>query len=289
MPLSRARIVAGRLHALDVHGDALETELLLDCEDALGEEVAELRVAPAHRLEEGGDALGVAEVELQVDQAAPRRLDREGAEVAARHGVDAQAVADVVQVHDLAEVDDLAKTAEDVDRLVLGAIDLESLVRSVGHPVVLDALHEAGRADLVLDEVALAHGLGGERLYVFEMPGAPVARGKRVHAVQQPHHVDGAAAPVGRDAGVVLATGSHVLDQCLELFGPRQLDRLVAVEDDALELLGAEHGADTAAAQAVPFVVLDAGEAHEVLAGRPDDAGLGLAVSRCRATRRSSA
>ena len=168
--LERARVVAGRLHALDVHGDAFEPELLFDREDAFGEQVAELGVAPAHRFEEGGDALGVAEVELEVDEAAPRGLDRQGAEVAARHRVDAQTVADVVQVHDLGEVDDLAQAAEDVDRLVLGAVDLEPLVRPVGHAVVLDALHDAGRADLVLDPVAVAHGLGGERLDVVEVP-----------------------------------------------------------------------------------------------------------------------
>ena len=82
-------------------------------------------------LEEGGDAVGVAEVQLLVDEAALRGLDGQRAEVAGRHGVDAEAVADVVEAHDLGEVDDLAEAAEDVDRLVLGALDLEPLVAAL--------------------------------------------------------------------------------------------------------------------------------------------------------------
>ena len=62
-----------------------------------------------------------------------RGFDRQGAEVAARHRIDAQTVADVVQAHDLGEIDDLAQAAENVDRLVLGALDHEPLVAPLEH------------------------------------------------------------------------------------------------------------------------------------------------------------
>ena len=68
----------------------------------------------------------------------------------------------------------------------------------------------------------------------------------------------------------------------LEVVGARDLDLLLAVPDEALEVLGAVHRARAAAAELVPVVVVDAGEAHELLAGRADDAGLRLLVRRAR-------
>ena len=173
----------------------------------------------------------------------------------------------------LPEVDDLAETAEDVDRLVLGAVELETGQRlALGDLAVLDALHEAGRTDLVLDQVLLDHRLGRDRLEVVEVPLAPVARREGVDAVEQAHHLHRALRPVGGDAGVVLARRSQLLDEACEVVGTRDLDRLLTVEDEPLELLGAHDGADTAAAQLVPLLVVDAGEADEVLAGRADGA-----------------
>ena len=77
-------------------------------------------------------------------------------------------------------------------------------------------------------------------------------------------------------ARVVATAGGHVLDECLEGLGASDFRGLVAVEDEALDLLGAHDGSGPATAQAVPLVVLDAGEAQQILAGRPDHAGLGL-------------
>ena len=61
-------------------------------------------------------------------------------EVAAVHRVDAEAVADVVEPHDLGEVGDLAEAAEHVGGLVLGTLDHEALVPSLEDGVALDAL-----------------------------------------------------------------------------------------------------------------------------------------------------
>ena len=99
--LHDARVVAGRLHALDVHGDAFEAVLLLDPQDAVCPDVADA-LAQAHLGEEVADAVGVAELHLLVDEAALRGLDGQRAEVAGGHAVDAEAVADVVEPHDLA-------------------------------------------------------------------------------------------------------------------------------------------------------------------------------------------
>jgi len=50
------------------------------------------------------------------------------------------------RAHDLAEVDDLAQAAEHVERLVLGAVDLEAGVRTFAYHVVFECT-AAGRAD----------------------------------------------------------------------------------------------------------------------------------------------
>ena len=181
--------------------------------------------------------------------------------------VDAETVADVVEPHDLGEVGDLAEAAEDVGRLVLGTLDLEALVPALEDEVVLDALEGAGRAHLVLGAVLLEHRLDGDALEALERALAPVARGKGVHAVHDAHHVERAAALVGGHAGVVLGALQEVADDRLVVVGTCDLDLLLAVPDDALEVLAAEHGAGAAAAELVPLVVVDAGEADEALAG----------------------
>ena len=266
---------------LHVHGDALEPGLLLDRQDALGPAVADA-LAEAHLAQELGDAVGVAEVHLLVDEAALRRLDRQGAEVAGGHRVDAPAVAEVVEPHQLGEVDDLAEATEDVGGLVLGALALETLVPALEDEVVLDALHDARRTDLVARAVLLEHRLDGDLLEAFDRALAPVARREGVLAVHDAHHVHGAAALVGGDAGVVLGALDQILDQGLEVVRPGDLDLLVAVPDDALEVLAAEHGAGAAAAELVPLVVVHAGEAHQLLARLADDAGLRLRVLGAR-------
>ena len=225
---------------------------------------------------------GSFHVELLVDEAALGALDGQGAQVAGVHGVDAEAVADVVEPHDLGEVVDLAEAAEDVGRLVLGTLDHETLVPALEHGVALDALEHARRARLVDGAVLGEHGLDGDALEVLERALAPVARGERVRAVHDAHHVEGAAALVRGHAGVVLGALDEVPDHGLVVVRARDLDLLLAVPDDALEVLGAEHRAGAAAAELVPVVVVDAGEAHEPLAGLADDAGLRLLVRRAR-------
>ena len=232
--------------------------------------------------QEGADADGVVPGELLVDEAALGALDGEGAQVAGVHGVDAETVADVVEPHDLGEVVDLAEAAEDVGRLVLGTLDHEPLVAPLEDRVALDALEHAGRARLVDGAVLGEHGLDGDALEVLERALAPVARRERVGAVHDAHHVERAAALVRGDAGVVLGALDEVADHGLVVVRARDLDLLLAVPDDALEVLGAVHGAGAAAAELVPVVVVDAGEAHELLAGLADDAGLRLLVRRAR-------
>ena len=75
-----------------------------------------------------GDAVGVAE---SIFSSMRPRCDASMASaerLPARHRVDAESVADVVEPHDLGEVVDLAEAAEHVGRLVLGTLDLEALV-----------------------------------------------------------------------------------------------------------------------------------------------------------------
>ncbi len=166
--------------------------------------------------------------------------------------------------------------------LVLGTLHHEALVATLEHGVALDALEHAGRARLVDGPVLGEHGLDGDALEVLHRALAPVARGERVDAVHDAHHVEGAAALVRRRSGVVLGAFDEVADHGLEVVRPRDLDLLLAVPDDALEVLGAVDGAGAAAAELVPVVVVDAGEAHEPLAGLADDARLGLLVRRAR-------
>ena len=211
-----------------------------------------------------------------------RGLDGEGAQVAGAHRIDAEAVADVVEPHDLGEVVDLAEAAEHVGRLVLGTLHSRPLCRPLKTKLCLTHLNTQGGHEFVAGAVLLEHRLDGDALEALERALAPVPRGKRVHAVHEAHHVESAAALVGGHAGVALGALDEVPDDRLVGVGTRGLDLLLAVPDDALEVLAAEHGAGAAATELVPVVVVDAGEAHEVLAGLADDAGLRLLVRGAR-------
>ncbi len=278
--LHDAWFVSGRFHALAVHGDALELrDLLLDSQDALRPDIADA-LTESHLAQELGDAVRIAELHLLVDEAPVGRLDGEGAEVAGGDRVDAETVADVVQPHDLGEVDDLTQAAEHVGRLVLGAFALEALVATLEDEVVLDALHDARRAHLGPRAVLLEHRLDTDLLEAVDGALAPVPGREGVGAVHRAHHVERAPTLVGGHARVVLAALDHVTDQGLEIVRSRDLDLLVAVPDDALQVLAAEDRSRTAAAQLVPVVVVHAGEPHELLAGGADDARLRPLVRR---------
>ena len=126
------------------------------------------------------------------------------------------------------------------------------------------------------------HGLHGDALEILEAAAAPVLRGERVLAVHDAHHVERAPALVGGHPGVVLAAVYQVLDHHLEVVRPRDLDLALAAPHDALEQLAAEHRTRAASPELMPVVVVDAGEAHQTLAGRADDASLSAAVASAR-------
>ncbi len=124
------RFVSGGFQTLHVDSDVLKAPGLAHLSNSLGEEGPD-PFFPGDLFDDLRHILGVSVVIRFRDDLSLGGLDGKGGEISRRNRVDAQAVAEVVQVDDLSDIVDHTEAAEGVDSFVFGPEDGQTLVRAV--------------------------------------------------------------------------------------------------------------------------------------------------------------
>ena len=253
-----ARVVAGELEVLDLHGQLGHAVAGREGAGALGQLGAD-PLATGDQSGGGDVGVVVAEAQAEVGDALLRHVGGETDHGPGRDGVHAEVVAGEVEAEQRLGVADAAVGAAEGHRLELG-----TLAVGVADDVVVAAADRALAAGALLE----AHLLEGRRVDLVdtvELALRPVAgrhRAGHVHHVDERQRALFVRPHVGRREDVLLVDAVEVGEKS---FGVADPDRPGAADGDRLDVLRPHQGAGSTAACLVRLVGRETGPRQQVL------------------------
>ncbi len=274
-------IVARGFHAFDMYGNILEVPFPGGMFDATGQYVANAFASCDH-VQQLRDFIDVAVVYLKIHLAPQVGFNGKSAQVAGRNGVDANPVADIIQISDFFNAVDHTEPAKGINGLIFRAFQFQACMAAFFNGCHPAAGHQAFGTGTRFDITLRVQTVGTDVLPFVIVALSPVTGGECIGIVGHLDQLGCAHTLVGLHTWVVLGfrhDGFGKLD-----YGNfvKKRSHTIALKQQAFNFFSAQNGSHARPSGRTPVVVFNDAKTHPVFSCRPDHHSTGFTKTLVR-------